>query len=150
MSTKRKHYIKMPAPAGPRYRFILPQDLRAVKVHGLAQGILNAYEQRTQELELNAEAIKAAAIESALLIEQEIHAGKTGSNDLVVFRHTFADWCARLHIAMNTYFQDDPGIYLALRKMPDSQRVKQVFHTAEQFVEKIDQMSPDQPLVLAR
>lgn len=57
---KKKH-LQLVKPAE-----IDPEELRTVKLHGFAQGILNAYEQLKKGATLTSQGIQAAALESAI------------------------------------------------------------------------------------
>lgn len=135
---KNNHRFHMPGTSGPRYRWNLPQDLRAVKLAAFAQGIINATEQRKQGHELSLDAIEAGAIEAALLLEQQVHAGRAGCNDAVLFRKTFSALCAKVWAAVYAYWLEAPEVYTDFVRRPAQQQAANAHLMAEQFLDPVE------------
>ena len=139
MGQKNKHRFHFPISTGPRYRWVLPDDLRAIKLMAFAQGIINATEQRKMGgQELSQEAIKAGAIESALLIEKQVHAGRAGCNDPVAFRKVFSETCARIWSAVFAYWLEAPEVYSLFVRRPAQQQVANAHLMAERFLDPVE------------
>lgn len=140
---KRKHLFKFPTSSGPRYRWRLPEDTRAVKVEAFAQGLISATEQKKKSLELSPEAIEAGAISAALLVEKERVKGLQGCNNPVEFRKTFADICTRIWIAILEYWEAEPEIYRSFQRRPPQQRMANARAMAEQYLDPVEQLIAD-------
>jgi hypothetical protein len=145
---KNHHRFKIPVPSGPRFRWVLPNDLREVKLLAFQQGVINATEERKQGKELSQEAREAGSIEAALLWEKEVKAGRVGCNQPVTFRKTFSDMCTRIHQSMYSYWLESPEVYKNFVHRPPQQRELNARQIAELYLDTVEhKIAANEPIV---
>lgn len=135
---KNTNRFKMPVQSGPRYRFLLPENEREVKLLAFVQGMMNACIQKEHGYELGKEAIEAGSIEAALLVEKEVKSGKQGCNEPEQFRALFAERCAIIHQAMLNYWEKEPELWRNFQRRPPLQKIANAAHIAEVFYEQVE------------
>lgn len=121
--------------------FVLPGDLRKVKVWAFTGGILNAFNGWPMRPESESEQfISAAAISSALMYEEIVYQGKQGTNDPQKFRKIFSDFCAVIHPAVTRMFVEHPAIYKSMLSLEEEKRNAVAYELAERYIDDVEKM----------
>jgi hypothetical protein len=137
---RNTHRIGGDIPRRP-YLFVLPGDLRKVKVWAFTGGILNAFNAWPMRPESESEQfISAAAISSALMYEEIVYQGKQGTNKPQEFRKVFSDFCAVIHPAVTRLFVEQPSTYKSLLGLNEEKRNAVAFELAERYIDTVEKM----------
>src|ERR1051326_3598104 len=99
-------------PGQKPYLFDLPRELGKVKLWAFVAGIFNAFNAWPMRPGSETEQfISVAAIEAALVFEKLVWKGRQGTNQPVLFRQTFSDFCEKIHPAITRLFVNEPVVY---------------------------------------